>query len=76
MYEADSFIPLARLVWLDDQLTQAANGETASKTNIEKLNQLKKIALQNIRELKGLDEGQTIPHVYNDEPPKHSKHQT
>ncbi|WP_264821746.1 RHS repeat-associated core domain-containing protein [Acinetobacter lanii] len=66
---------MARLVWLDDQLTQAANDETASKTNIEKLNELKQIALQNIGELEGLEEGQTLPPVANDEPPKHSQHQ-
>ena len=75
MYEADSFIPLARLVWLDDQLTQAANDEAPSTASIEKLDQLKKIALQNIGELKGLDEGQTLSPAANDDQPIHSKHQ-
>ena len=75
VYEADSFIPLARLVWLDDQLTQAANDEAPSTASIEKLDQLKKIALQNIGELKGLDEGQTLSPAANDDQPIHSKHQ-
>ena len=75
VYEADSFIPLARLVWLDDQLTQAVNDEAPSTASIEKLDQLKKIALQNIGELEGLDERLTVPPVANDEPPNHSQHQ-
>ncbi|QIO10376.1 hypothetical protein G8D99_07885 [Acinetobacter lanii] len=78
VYEADSFVPLARLVWLDNQLTQAANDESTSKTNIEKLDQLKHIALQNLGELEGLHLSQThIKQASNDEPPKpkHNQHQ-
>ena len=37
--------------------------------------QLKKIALQNIGELEGLDERLTVPPVANDEPQKHNQHQ-
>ena len=76
VYEADAFVPLARLVWLEDKLTEAANDENVPKVDIAKLDQLKQIALQNIGELEGLDSDQTfINQASNDEPPKHSKHQ-
>ena len=76
MYEADAFVPLARLVWLEDKLTEAANDDTVPKVDIAKLNQLKQVALQNIGELEGLYLNQTfINQASNDEPPKHSKHQ-
>ena len=76
VFEADSFVPLARLVWLEDKLTQAANDEISSNVDVEKFNQLKLVALQNIDGFEGLDLTQTpIPHAANDEPPKHSQHQ-
>ena len=46
--EADSFVPLARLVCLEDKLTQAANNEISSNVDIEKFKQLKEVAVQNI----------------------------
>jgi len=58
VYEADAFVPLARLVWLEGKLTEAVNDETIAKVDIEKLDQLKQVALQNISELEGLDDSQ------------------
>lgn len=75
MYEADAFVPLARLVWLEDKLTEAANDNVIPKVDIEKLDQLKQVALQNIGELEGLDLTQTnLNQASNDETLKHSKH--
>ena len=70
VYEADAFVPLARLIWLEDKLTQAANDETSSNVDIEKFKQLKEVALQNIDGFEGLDLTQTsVPNAANDEPP-------
>ena len=41
VYEADAFVPLARLVWLEDKLTEAANDEIIPKVDLEKLDQIK-----------------------------------
>jgi RHS repeat-associated protein len=75
VYEADSFVPLARLVWLDDKLSEAANDDLLPHVDTEKINQLKHIALQNIGELEGLGSLQTIPEVANDEQRRHSAYQ-
>ena len=76
VYEADAFVPLARLVWLEDKLTEAANDENVPKVDTAKLDQLKQVALQNIGELEGLDLDQTSIHqACNDELLKHTQHQ-
>ncbi len=59
VYEADAFVPLARLVWLEDKLTQAANDASNHQVDTERLTQLKYVALQNIGDLDGLDLTQT-----------------
>jgi len=75
VYEADSFVPLARLVWLEDKLTEATNDDLLPHVDTEKINQLKHIALQNIGELEGLGSLQIIPEVANDEQRPHSAYQ-
>ncbi|SPL71756.1 PAAR-like domain-containing protein [Acinetobacter stercoris] len=72
VYEADSFVPLARLVWLDEKLEFAANDETHDKQI--KLEELQKIALQNLGDF-GLGDLDSSLKASNDEPPKHSQHQ-
>ncbi|MCH4245390.1 PAAR-like domain-containing protein [Acinetobacter gerneri] len=71
VYEADSFVPLARLVWLDEKLEIAANDQTLETPQFV---EMQKIALENIGDL---DFGELEPNLKasNDEPPKHSKHQ-
>lgn len=76
VYEADSFVPLARLVWLEDKLTEAANDSSNHQVDIQKMDQLKQIALQNIGEIDGIDLSQTdTQNSSNDEPPRHLQHQ-
>lgn len=70
VYEADSFVPLARLVWLEDQLTQAANDVVITDTTT--LEGLQQVAIQNVGELGGIS---TLPPVANAEPPQHTQHQ-
>ncbi|AOA59472.1 RHS domain-containing protein [Acinetobacter larvae] len=66
-------MPLARLVWLDDPLTQAANDAPAlSRADTEKLQQLQAQAIAHIGELGGVN---SLPTAANDEPPSHSTHQ-
>nr|WP_174505898.1 PAAR-like domain-containing protein [Acinetobacter sp. Marseille-Q1620] len=72
VYEADSFVPLARLVWLDKKLEFAANDETQDKQI--KLEELQKIAIQNLGDF-GLGDLDSSLKASNDEPPKHSQHQ-
>ncbi|ALH95481.1 PAAR-like domain-containing protein [Acinetobacter equi] len=75
VYEADSFVPLARVVWLDEQLSCAAN-DAPNAEQLETLNNLQQLTLSNLEGFESLDaDAFKLPHAQNDEAHEHSSHQ-
>ena len=75
VYEADSFVPLARVVWLDEQLSRAAN-DVPNAEQLETLNNLQQLTLSNLEGFESLDaDAFKLPHAQNDDAHEHSSHQ-